>query len=931
MRLIPKKSKLNSTVWKSFTLVDIIVIFLLFILAVVIAMSNLPGKWYVELVYVPLCVILFLPSDDSRAYAEIGHIIKFIFSRKRYDAAAKKPAQSIDALIPSCRILDDGVLDYGQYYGAVISVGSVEFGLLSGFQQNEHISAFAAVLNQLSFGQSAQLVKVDRPINFDEISALTFGKLQKLAAGEDVAKTLIMKSRLDQIDAINNVEKQYRPYYYVVFYAPDIAALDTLCDQAINMFSAAELQAERLMPKDVAIFLKYCYTRDFDEREIENVAPADYMDYVKPREVKFNLADYAADGKYAFTYAVSDYPLSVVNAWGGDLFNIDNTRVVLSIKPIDREQAVKRIDRTIVEIGSRSGGSKASEMIAQDTHLATMGTLLQSLQNENEALFDCTLTVAGFNNTSKSNSAFRKEIRQRIVTQGFRVNSLRCRQLDGFIAGSVTRRDPLKSFARGINSESLASVFPFVFTLIIEPQGMTLGESNGYPFIWDPWKWKTSSGEFVNANMFVAGTSGSGKSYFAKSLLSQLYSENSQIYILDPENEYKYLCRNVGGRFIDVGSAVTGRINPFHVYQVLSDNGEPAPPAATFSAHLQYLENFFAVTLPGIDQDTIEEINNLIVKCYRAKGITQDTDCSILSAEAYPIFDDLYKLVNSELKKEKGGMRYANLQRAEVYLAKFAAGGRFANLWNGASTLEAADKFTVFNFQSLFEAKNKVTSNGQMLTVLRFLEQQIINLREANAGRDDAETLHPVVVLDEGYNFIDAQNPCALDFVYQWYKRIRKYDGSMIFLTQNLADIVGNPEIVQKTSAIINNTQYSFVLTLQGKDVEVLQDIYASRNLTEVEIEEIQRSNKPKGTVFFMGSASQRAVVHIVTSDPVEALFSGEIDLKKVAFGHVENAVEEEETQENPAENTEQTEGNSAQNPEQIGENQTIFEARRRA
>ena len=113
---------------------------------------------------------------------------------------------------------------------------------------------------------------------------------------------------------------------------------------------------------------------------------------------------------------------------------------------------------------------------------------------------------------------------------------------------------------------------------------MTLGESNGYPFIFDPFKWEYSGGEFVNANMFIAGTSGSGKSYFAKSLLSQLYSENAVIYILDPENEYKHLCRNVGGTFIDVGSATTGRINPFHIYQTLTDDGEPAPPQATFSA-----------------------------------------------------------------------------------------------------------------------------------------------------------------------------------------------------------------------------------------------------------------------------------------------------------------------------------------------------------
>lgn len=884
MRLIPKKTKLNSTIWKSFTLLDILLVFVLFMLAVVIAMSNIPGKWYVLFVYVPLCVVLFFPNgSDGRAYSEIGYLVKYVFSRKRFTTGAKSAAKNVAALVPQFSLSENGVIDYGTKKAAVLSVGSIEFSLLSVYQQNEKISALAAVFNLLSDGETLQLVKLDRPINFDGISALTFAKL-RAAEHDDAAKRLVLRSRLHQIDEINNVAKLYRPYYYIVLYSDSVSSLDALVSGVANALSVAGLNVDLLGAKDVAVFMKYCYTRDFDEREIEDVAPEKYLEYIMPDGIKFSARDHAIDGKNAFTYAISDYPLSVGNAWGADIFNIDNTKAVLTVKPVERDKAVKRIDKTIVEIGTRSGANKASEMIEQGTHLETMGALLQSLQNENEALFDCTLTVTGYNNSEMTDAAFRKYVRQRIMTQGFRMNILRYRQLDGFISGSVTAREPLKNLMRGINSESLAAVFPFVFTSIIEPRGMTLGESGGYPFIFDPWKWEYSGGQYVNANMFVAGTSGSGKSYFAKSLLSQMYSENTRIYILDPENEYKHLCRNVGGSFIDVGSATSGRINPFHVYQTLSGDDDAASPAATFSAHLQYLENFFAVTLPDITPDALEEINNLVVKCYKLKGITQETDCGKFTPDRFPTFDDLYALVKSELKKEKGGMRLNNLQRAESYLAKFVAGGRFAGLWNGPSTLAADDRFTVFNFQSLFEAKNRVTSGGQMLTVLRFLEQQIINLREYNDAHPTGR-MHPIVVIDEGYMFIDAKNTYALDFVYQWYKRIRKYGGSMIFLTQNLADIVGNAEIIAKTSAIINNTQYSFIMTLQGKDVEVLQDIFAARNLTQAEIEEIQRTSKPKGTAFFMGSSEQRAMLHVVTDGAIEALFSREFDVEAALSG----------------------------------------------
>lgn len=889
MRLIPKKSKLTPTVWKSFTLIDFGIAFLLLLLVAVIALSNLPGKLYMCLAVVPLAVLLLASDGEGgRAYGEVFALVKFVFARKRFSDVAPRASRNIAALVPDVKILESGMLDYGGYVGAVAELGSVEFSLKSEWQQNEIISALARAFNCMTFGESAQIVKLDRPINFDEIAALTFDKLRAAENGDDAAKRLVLRSRLSQLDDLNNVNKQYRPYYYLVFYSATAQTLEALLDGVGGFLSACGLRPRLLGAKDVAVFLKYCYTRDFDEREIDSVPPERYLEYIRPQSIKFNFADFVADGKFAFTYAISDYPLSVGNAWGADIFNIENTKTVMSIRPVDRYKATKRIDLAVAEIGTRENTAKASEMIAQDTHISTMGALLQSLQNENEMLFDCVLTVTGYNNNDESPAAFRRRVRQRIITSGFKVSMLRARQLDGFISGSITAREPLKKFMRGINSESLAAAFPFVFTSIIEPKGMTLGESGGYPFIFDPFKWEYSGGEYVNANMFVAGTSGSGKSYFAQSLLSQMYSENTRIYIFDPENEYKHLCNNVGGAFIDVGSATSGRINPFHIYQSLSDredeNGEPVPlpPDAVFDAHLLYLADFLSVTLPGITSDALEEINNLIVKCYAQKGITQDTDCSSVTPDRFPIFDDLYALVKSELKKEKSGIRYANLQRAETYLAKFAGSGRYSTLWNGPSTLGSSDKFTVFNFQSLFAAKNKETSNGQMLTVLRFLEQQIINLREINSSRDRAQWIHPVVALDEGYMFIDAKHSAALDFVCQWYKRIRKYGGAMIFLTQNLADIVGNAEIISKTSAIINNTQYSFIMTLQGKDVEVLQDIFAARNLTQAEIEEIQRTNKPKGTAFFMGSSEQRAMLHVVTANDVETLFSRTVDVEQM-------------------------------------------------
>lgn len=865
MRLIPKRTKVNLTIWRNFTLSDLILFVVLGIIMFFIVVSNLQHKWAILIIFLGVSGSLFLSGGEDKLYYDLFCIFKFWASRKKYTKDAKHGNAS--DLIPFNSIEEDGVVNYGEYLGAVLSVGSVEFALLDEEEQNRRISAFAQVLNNLGENSTAQLVKIDRPINYDDVSAKLFVKLEEARAAEqkDMAQLAVLESRLYQVDSLNNLEKQYRPFYYLVLFDVDRENLYRQVDLARDGFARAGLQADMLDAKETAVFFKYCYTRDFDEREIEDVAIENYAEYVKPATVKFTSSGYICDNVYSFTCAISDYPLMVGNAWGAGLFNIDNTKVVMTIKPVPKDKAVRRIDRAVTELETRRGSGKISEAISQETHVQTVADLARTIQNENEMLFDVTLTITGFNNTKEKTSNFRKEIRRKIMSDGFRLNVLRGRQFDGFAAAAISTRTELRNIERGINSESLAAVFPFVFTSIIEPNGYTLGYDY-YPVIMDIWK---RDRQYINSNIMVLGKPGSGKSFFTKTLLSLVYSENSRIFILDPENEYNVLCRNVGGRFIDVGNATEGRINPLHIYQILTDEGIAAEPEVVFSAHQQFLESFFRITLSGITSDSLEELNNIITKVYAKKGIFEDTDCTKKKPEDFPIFDDLLSVVEEELQKETLPSRKENLERVRTYVAKFATGGRFSTLWNGASTLTSDERLVVFNFQSLLGSKNNVVANAQMLVIMRYLDQQIINIRELN--RDGAD-IHPFIAIDEGYNFIDPEYPIALDFVYLWYKRIRKYNGCIMFLTQNLSDILGNVAVVQKTTAIINNTQYSFIFALAAADISILIDLYRSAGGIN-DTERNQIANAGNGECFAIVSAQERTSFKVVASDTVRSLF----------------------------------------------------------
>ena len=70
----------------------------------------------------------------------------------------------------------------------------------------------------------------------------------------------------------------------------------------------------------------------------------------------------------------------------------------------------------------------------------------------------------------------------------------------------------------------------------------------------------------TNSNIMIIGKSGSGKSHFTKKMVLRLLLQDIKTYIIDPEGEYKTLCKQLGGQMIDVGAAVDSRINPFHIF-----------------------------------------------------------------------------------------------------------------------------------------------------------------------------------------------------------------------------------------------------------------------------------------------------------------------------------------------------------------------------
>ena len=897
MRIIPKRTKVAIEFFKGVEIPDVLVGLVGVAIIMSVAFSNLPYRIYIAFAVTILVGASLVPVEGDKGYMMFYHMLRFFSQHREFkEKPVKKGAPTVRDITPFTGVNGNFIEYDSQYYGIAVNIPDIEFKFYSLHRQNQIIDQiYGSVLRTISGTETAALVKIDRPLLYDEylksedkkIAELKEAFINDLINEEELTTRVgVIQDRKEQIRFINNKEKVYAPFYYLVFFHKDKEMLKSQAENMVNTMSMAGMDCSILSEKELVVFLKYNYTAVFDEREIHSLTKDQYMDWILPKEIKMTARTVQYDNIVTHNFRVTDYPTTVANAWGCNMFNRPDTKVVMKMQMVDRYKGIKQIDRAIDELREQANSTgKTSRIMELQTHVDTLTEVLATLQSDNETLLDINVYVTGYdyelseemmtqggkkNRSSTSITSMKKQIRRGLSEEGFRSNDNYMQQFDAYASTQISGYDAFRRSSRGIHSTSVAAAFPFVNKNLCDPGGVCIGTNRGRPVFVD---FFTRDKERVNSNMVIIGKSGSGKSYATKTILSHLAADNSKVFILDPENEYFGLAKNMNGKVIDVGSATQGRLNPFHIITSLADDedDENEVVKTSFSTHLQFLEEFYRQILTGIDSDALEYLNNITVRMYEAKGIDADTDLGKLTAEDYPIFDDLYDKILNDYQMASSDYGKENLRVLLNYISKFATGGRNAMLWNGPSSISTEENFIVFNFQSLLANKNNTIANAQMLLVLKWLDNEVIKNRDYNMKFGASRKI--IVVIDEAHVFIDSKFPIALDFMYQLAKRIRKYSGMQIIITQNIADFVGTEELVRKSSAIINACQYSFIFSLSPNDMHDLCKLYEKAGeINESEQEEIV--NNGRGKAFVITSPASRTGVEIVASKDMEQMFT---------------------------------------------------------
>ena len=268
--------------------------------------------------------------------------------------------------------------------------------------------------------------------------------------------------------------------------------------------------------------------------------------------------------------------------------------------------------------------------------------------------------------------------------------------------------------------------------------------------------------------MVIVGSSGSGKSMATKHLI---YNElpTTRILIIDPEDEYSYLCENLKGKIINcTGGNNGGILNPL---QVRVDR-EESKSNNSLSMHFQFLHTFFEILYPSLTEIEFATLDSLLEELYAKFNITKDTNILKLKNTDFPILEDLYFLIEDRNKKVRNEV-YEKL----LSLIRPISIGQASSIWNGYTNIDIDTNLTVFNTSQMhkFQIQYKRAQYYNIMSYAWDILSEDINEQT-------------MLIADECHVLVDPNIPQTLEYVRNISKRARKYNSSIVVITQSIQD-----------------------------------------------------------------------------------------------------------------------------------------------
>ena len=555
-------------------------------------------------------------------------------------------------------------------------------------------------------------------------------------------------------------------------------------------------------------------------------------DLIAPASLALKTNYLQINSYFVRTLFVLTYPQYVETNWLSPIINFDvSFDVSMHIYPMESADIMQMLRRKVTEMESslRINEEKGAirdpelEIAYQDTE-----ELRDKLQRGMERFFHYGLYFTVYSKSAEELDRATDRIETALGGQLVYSKQALMQMQDGFVSTLPLATDQLKVM-RNMTSSSLATTFPFVSSDLTTNEGILYGinRHNNSLILFDRFK-------LENANMVVFSKSGGGKSYAVKLEIMRSLMLGTDVFVIDPENEYEVLSRAVGGSYLSVSLNSDKRINPFD----LPDLGPDADGEKNLRGAIIALLGLMNLMLGELTPEEDALMDRAIRETYASRDITTDVGSQ---KNLVPTMEDLYNV----LKNMTGAESLA--QRLDKYVT-----GTFAGVFNQPTNFDLDRGLVVFNIRDLEEALRPIG----MYIILNYIWNKI---RFTPRRR--------LLVIDEAWIMMQYED--SAKFLYSIAKRARKYWLGLTTITQDVEDFLSS----SYGKAVVSNSSLQLLFRQSPASIDIVADTF---NLTEGEKFLLLESAVGEG-LFFAGTnhAAIKVVASyvedkIVTSNPEE-------------------------------------------------------------
>jgi len=504
-------------------------------------------------------------------------------------------------------------------------------------------------------------------------------------------------------------------------------------------------------------------------------------DVIAPEAIEVDWSDIKINDTYYRTLFVAGYPRFVNANWLSPLINFPHSlSISMFIYPIDGKGVIEDLRRKIAEMEAElQGDIQRGRIINIDTQvkLEDARSLQEQLAKGAERFFQFGLYITIRDDKKDVLDRVTNHIKSALGALLISAKTASLQIEDGFKTTLPTGLDKLK-INRNMDTTSLATTFPFTSSELTANEGLMYGinEHNDSLVIFDRFT-------LENANMVIFAKSGAGKSYLVKLEILRSLLFETEVIVIDPEDEYRKLSGALGGTYIDFSFSSQNRINPFELPQVAE------PDENELAMKIISLHSLLKIMVGDMTPQEEALLDRALVTTYQMKGISRDPSTHALEP---PLMEDLYKVLAG--MEEAVGRGLAD--RLEKYVK-----GSFQGIFSQKSNVNFGNQLTVFGIKNLQDELRPTA----IFIILDYIWTKI--------KRDLKRRL---LVVDEAWYLMKSDDSAT--FLYSIAKRARKYFLGLTTITQDVEDFLKSDH----GKAIVNNSSLQVLMKQSSSAIEKL-------------------------------------------------------------------------------------------------------------